>query len=43
MAIPQFSAGDSADGIAEALGEAGCAVVTGVTDANLRDAIKRER
>lgn len=42
MAIPQFSAGDSADGIAEALGEAGCAVVTGVTDAKLRDAIKRE-
>ena len=42
MSIPQFSAGTSAGDIAEALGEAGCAVVTGVMDAGLRQSIAGE-
>ena len=42
MSIPQFSAGTSASDIAEALGEAGCAVVTGLMDAELRQSIRDE-
>ena len=42
MSIPQFSAGTSSSDIAEALGEAGCAVVTGLMDAQLRQSIKDE-
>ena len=42
MSIPQFSAPTSAGDIAEALGEAGCAVVTGVMDAELRQSITGE-
>ena len=42
MTIPQFSADESAERIADALGEVGCVVVTGVTDAILRDAIRSD-
>ena len=42
MSIPQFSADTSADEIAAALGEAGCAVVTDVMDAALRASITNE-
>ena len=42
MSIPQFSADTSADDIAAALGEAGCAVVAGVMDADLRASIAND-
>ena len=42
MSIPQFSVDTPANDIAAALGEAGCAVVTGVTDEALRQSIKAE-
>ena len=42
MPIPQFSAGASSGDVAQALGEAGCAVVTGVMDAELRQSIAGE-
>ena len=42
MSIPQFSADASPSDITEALGEAGCVVVTGVMDAGLRQAITDE-
>ncbi|MXY05724.1 MAG: hypothetical protein F4171_17875 [Gammaproteobacteria bacterium] len=42
MPIPQFSADTPANDIATALGEAGCAVVTGVMDAELRQSITDE-
>ena len=42
MSIPQFSINDSSDNIVEALSEAGCVVVTGVTDADLRESIRSE-
>ena len=42
MSIPQFSADASARDITAALGEAGCVVVTGVTDAELRQSITDE-
>lgn len=42
MSIPQFSADTSACDINAALSEAGCAVVTGVMDAELRQSITDE-
>ena len=42
MPIPQFSADTPANDIATALGEAGCAVVTSVMDAELRQSITDE-
>ncbi len=42
MAIPQFSIDASHSDISNALGEAGCVVVTGVTDAELRQSITSE-
>jgi ectoine hydroxylase-related dioxygenase (phytanoyl-CoA dioxygenase family) len=42
MAIPQFAADAPGEDIAEALGDAGCVVVTGVMDAALRQSITRE-
>ena len=42
MSIPQLSAGSPSGEITEALTEAGCVVVTGVTDADLRQSIKDE-
>ena len=42
MSIPKFSINDSSDNIVEALSEAGCVVVTGVTDADLRESIRSE-
>ena len=42
MSIPKFSIDDSSDNIVEALSEAGCVVVTGVTDADLRESIRSE-
>lgn len=42
MSIPQFSADASASDVSAALGEAGCAVVTGVMDAELRQSIRDE-
>ena len=42
MSIPRFSADASTDVVAEALGEAGCAVVTGLTDPDLRQSITVE-
>ena len=42
MSIPQFSINDSSDNIVEALSEAGCVVVTDVTDADLRESIRSE-
>lgn len=42
MSIPQFSADASVSDVAAALGEAGCAVVTGVVDAELRESITGE-
>ena len=42
MSIPQFSADTPASAVAAALGEAGCVVVTGVMDAELRRSIKDE-
>lgn len=42
MSIPQFSIDDSTIDIAAALGEAGCVVVTGVTDNELRQSIREE-
>ena len=42
MSVPQLSIKSPISEITEALGEAGCVVVTGVTDANLRQSIKDE-
>ena len=42
MSIPILSAGSPSSEITEALNEAGCVVVTGVTDAGLRQSIKDE-
>ncbi len=42
MSVPRYSAGTSASEIAAALGEAGCVVVTGVMDAELRQSITSE-
>ncbi len=42
MSIPLISAGSPSSEITEALNEAGCVVVTGVTDAGLRQSIKDE-
>lgn len=42
MSIPQFSAGTPPEKIADALGDAGCAVITGVMDPHLRTAIQQE-
>lgn len=42
MSIPLLSAGSPSSEITEALNEAGCVVVTGVTDAGLRQSIKDE-
>ena len=42
MSIPQFSATARATDIAEALGEVGCVVVTGVMDPALRESVKDE-
>ena len=42
MSIPQFAADASASDVSAALGEAGCAVVTGVMDAELRQSIREE-
>jgi len=42
MSIPQFSADSAPDDIAKSLGEAGCAVVTGVTDQGFREALTAE-
>ena len=42
MSIPQFHASASASDVADALGEAGCAVVTGLMDAELRQSIRDE-
>ena len=42
MSIPQFHASASASDVADALGEAGCAVVTGLMDAELRQSIRHE-
>ncbi|MEM9620465.1 MAG: phytanoyl-CoA dioxygenase family protein [Pseudomonadota bacterium] len=42
MSIPEYTADAPASEIAAALGDAGCVVVTGVTDANLRAAITGE-
>ena len=42
MSIPQFSADSPASDITAALGEAGCVVVTGVMDAELRQSIRVE-
>ena len=42
MLIPRFPAGASTDEIGQALGEAGCVVVTGLVDPGLRSAITDE-
>ena len=42
MSIPQLSVKSPSSEIIEALDEAGCVVVTGVTDANLRQSIRDE-
>lgn len=42
MNIPQFSADSAPNEVSSALGEAGCAVVTGLTDPELRQAITAE-
>ena len=42
MSIPQLSVKSPSGEIIEALDEAGCVVVTGVTDANLRQSIRDE-
>ncbi|MEM7342032.1 MAG: phytanoyl-CoA dioxygenase family protein [Actinomycetota bacterium] len=42
MGIPTFSANGSIDGLTDALGEAGCAVVTDVMSPETRDAIRSE-
>ena len=42
MPIPLLSAGSPSSEITEALNKAGCVIVTGVTDANLRHSIKDE-
>ena len=42
MSIPQFSSDTSPSDIAATLGEAGCVVVTGVMDAELRQSIRGE-
>lgn len=42
MSVPQLSIKSPISEITEALGEARCVVVTGVTDANLRQSIKDE-
>lgn len=42
MSIPRFSADSPASDITAALGEAGCVVVTGVMDAELRQSIRGE-
>ena len=42
MSIPRYSADAAASGIATALGEAGCVVVTGAMDAELRQSITGE-
>ncbi len=42
MSIPQYSADTPATEIVEALGEAGCVVVTGIMDDALRETIKNE-
>lgn len=42
MSIPLLSAGSPSSEITEALNEAGCVVVTGVTDAGLRKSVKDE-
>jgi ectoine hydroxylase-related dioxygenase (phytanoyl-CoA dioxygenase family) len=42
MSIPQFPVDSSTSEIIQALGEAGCAVVTGMTDAKLRQSIVSE-
>ena len=42
MSIPQFSVKSPSNEIAEALDDAGCVVITGVTNANLRQSVKEE-
>ena len=42
MSIPQFSVKSPSSEVAEALDDAGCVVITGVTNANLRQSIKEE-
>ena len=42
MSIPQFSVKSPSSEIAEALDDAGCVVITDVTNANLRQSIKEE-
>ena len=42
MSIPQFPVDAPKDEISDALGEAGCAVVTGVMDDNQRRSIREE-
>ena len=42
MGIPTFSAATARDTIADALGEAGCVVVTGVFEESTRNRVKQE-
>ena len=42
MSIPQFSVKSPGNEITEALDDAGCVVITGVTNANLRQSVKEE-
>ena len=42
MSIPILSAGSPSSEITEALDDAGCVVITGVTNADLRQSVKEE-